>query len=398
MNLEAIIQKDEQYYMNTFGKRMPVCFTKGSGIYLYDTEGNRYADFLAGIAVNSLGHGHKTLTAALHEQVDQLLHTSSIYYVKNQALLAEKIVQNSVADKVFFANSGAEANETAIKLAKIYFYKKNMPEKQEIITLKNSFHGRTLACVAATGQEKYQKPYQPLTPGFVHVPANDPAALEQAITEKTAAVMLELIQGESGVRPLEKAYVEQAARLCKERNVLLIVDEIQTGMGRTGALFCYEHYGIEPDIFTLAKALGGGVPIAAVCAKNETAAGFEPGDHGGTFGGNPLATAAGLAVFKAYEEEKLVENSRKVGAFLKEGLIKLQKACPVICEVRGMGLMLGIKFSEPVAKKVLQAMFNAKYLVNAVGDTVLRLVPPLILTQEETQAFLETLETVLKQL
>ncbi|MBQ4517314.1 MAG: aspartate aminotransferase family protein [Clostridia bacterium] len=398
MNLQAVMQLDEQYYMNTFGKRTPVCFEKGEGIYLYDTEGNRYTDFMAGIAVCGLGHCHPTLSEALHKQVDKLLHTSSLYYIENQAKLAEAIVKHSVADKVFFGNSGAEANEGAIKLAKIYFYKKNQPEKNEVITLTNSFHGRTLACVAATGQEKYQKPYKPLTPGFIHVPANDMEALLAAISDKTAAIMLELVQGESGVRPLKQAYVDGIVKLCKENNILLIVDEIQTGMGRTGKLFCYENYGIEPDIFTMAKALGGGVPIGAIGAKAEVAAGFEPGDHGTTFGGNPLATAAGLAVFKAYEEEKLVENSAIVGAYLKEKLSALQKAYPVMAEVRGLGLMIGIEFKEAVAKKVQGALFSAKYLVGAVGDKILRLVPALILTKEQADDFVLALETVLKEL
>lgn len=398
MDLQAVMQLDEKYYMNTFGKRTPVCFEKGEGIYLYDTEGNRYADFMAGIAVCSLGHCHPTLTKALHEQVDKLLHTSSLYYIENQAKLAETVVTHSVADKVFFANSGAEANEGAIKLAKIYFYKKNQPEKNEIITLTNSFHGRTLTCVAATGQEKYQKPYKPLTPGFIHVPANDMDTLLAAVSDKTAAIMLELVQGESGVRPLEQAYVDGIVKLCKEKNILLIVDEIQTGMGRTGKLFCYENYGIEPDIFTMAKALGGGVPIGAIGAKAKVAAGFEPGDHGTTFGGNPLATAAGLAVFKAYEEEKLVENSAAVGSYLREKLSALQLQYSVIAEVRGLGLMIGIEYKEPIAKQVQNALFRAKYLVGAVGDKILRLVPALIVTKEQADDFVAALEIVLKEL
>ncbi len=396
MNLQEIMQKDEQFYMNTFGKRTPVCFEKGEGMHLYDTDGNAYTDFMAGIAVSALGHSHPTLVGALHEQVDKLLHTSSLYYIKNQAMLAEQIVKHSVADKVFFANSGAEANEGAIKLAKIYFYKKNMPEKNEIVTLTNSFHGRTLTTVAATGQEKYQKPYKPLTPGFVHVPINDIEALSKAVTDKTAAIMLEMIQGESGVNPLTQEYVDAVSALCKEKNILLIADEVQTGMGRTGKWFAYEHYGITPDIFTLAKALGGGVPIGAVCAKATVAAGFEPGDHGTTFGGNPLATAAGLAVFKAMEEEKLVENSEKTGAYLKEKLEALKKSYTVISEVRGKGLMLGVEFSEDIAKTIAGALFEKRYLVGAVGLRVLRLVPPLILTKEDADAFVLVLEEILQ--
>ncbi|MBE7034505.1 MAG: acetylornithine transaminase [Ruminococcaceae bacterium] len=391
MDLQAIMQLDATYYMNTFGKRTPVCFTKGEGIYLYDTEGKKYADFLAGIAVSALGHGHKTLTKALHEQVDKLLHTSSLYYIENQAKLAEQIVTHSVADKVFFANSGAEANEGAIKLAKIYFYKKNQTDKTDIITLTNSFHGRTLATVAATGQPKYQKPYKPLTPGFCHVPANDFEALCAAVTDKTAAVMMELVQGESGVRPLDAEYVQKVAALCEEKGILLIVDEIQTGMGRTGKLFCYEHYGIRPDIFTLAKALGGGVPIGALCAKAEIAAGFEPGDHGTTFGGNPLATAAGLAVFQAFSEENIVQNSAEVGAYCKQALEKLKDEFPVIKEVRGLGLMLGVEFAEPVAKQVQAALLDKGFVVGAVGDSILRLAPPLIVTKEQIDSFINNL-------
>ncbi|MBE7022693.1 MAG: aspartate aminotransferase family protein [Ruminococcaceae bacterium] len=399
MDLQTIIKLDEQYYINTFGKRTPVCFDHGSGITLYDTEGVAYTDFFGGIAVNSLGYGHKGLTKALTEQVQKLLHVSNLYYNENQTLLAEKLVQHSVADKIFFANCGAEANESAIKLAKMYFYKKNRPEKNEIITLQNSFHGRTLACVAATGQEKYQKPYAPLTPGFSHVPINDFEALAQAADEtKTAAVMLELIQGESGVNPLTQDYVDRLAALCREKDILLIVDEVQTGMGRTGAWFCYEHYGLVPDIFTLAKGLGGGVPIGAVCARAEVAAAFSPGDHGGTFGGGPLASCAGLAVCNAFEAERLPENSKLVGEYLKERLEALGETSPVRFGVRGMGLMLGIVFSEPIAKKLQQALFEAKYLVGAVGDSVLRLLPPLILQKKDVDAFCEVLASVLKNL
>ncbi len=398
MDLQSIMNLDEQYYMNTFGKRTPVCFDRGEGITLYDTEGNSYTDFFGGIAVNALGYCHKGMTEALTKQVQKLLHTSNLYYVENQSLLAEKLVKHSVADKVFFANCGAEANESAIKLAKMYFYKKNQPEKSEIITLKNSFHGRTLACVAATGQEKYQKPYAPLTPGFHHVPINDFDALQEAVNAKTAAIMVELIQGESGVNPMTQEYVDKMVALCKEKEILLIVDEVQTGMGRTGTWFCYENYGISPDIFTLAKGLGGGVPIGAVCAKAEVAAAFSPGDHGGTFGGGPLATCAGLAVCNAFENEKVPENSKAVGAYLKEKIQELATACPVIAGVRGMGLMIGIVFAEPVAKKLQQAMFEKKYLVGAVGDNVLRLLPPLIITKADADSFCNTLATAIQTL
>ncbi len=395
MNLQSAMALDEQYYMNTFGKRTPVCFDHGSGMKLYDTEGNGYTDLLAGIAVSALGHAHPTLTKALHEQVDKLLHTSSLYYIENQAKLAEQIALHSVADKVFFANSGAEANEGAMKLAKIYFYKKGQPEKQEIITLTNSFHGRTLTCVAATGQEKFQKPFRPLTPGFTHVPINDIEALKAAVTDKTAAIMVELVQGESGVNPLKQDYVDQVVALCKEKDMLFIVDEIQTGMGRTGKYFCYENYGIEPDIFTLAKALGGGVPIGAVCAK-DTVCAFTPGDHGTTFGGNPLACAAGLAVFQAMDEENLVENAKEVGTYLQDALKHLKASYPIVKEVRGLGMLIGVQFDEPIAKEIQKKLFDKKYLIGSVGDSVLRIAPPLIMTKADVDAFISTLESTLK--
>ncbi|MBQ3226076.1 MAG: aspartate aminotransferase family protein [Clostridia bacterium] len=393
MRYEEIRKLDEAYYMNTFGARTPVAFSEGKGIHLYTEEGECYTDFMAGIAVTALGHSHPKFVSRLKEQVGKLLHTSSLYYIENQARLAEKIVKCSAADRVFFANSGAEANEGAIKLAKIYHYKKSNPEKSEIITLVNSFHGRTLATVAATGQEKYQKPYRPLTPGFSHVPLGDFDALTSAVTDNTAAIMLELVQGESGVHPAEIEYIKAIRKLCDDKEILFIVDEVQTGMGRTGKLFAYEHYGIEPDIFTLAKALGGGVPIGAVCAKQFVADAFSPGDHGTTFGGNPLATCAGCAVFDILEEEKLVENSAEVGAYMKEKLSALSTEFPVISEVRGMGLMIGVEFSEPIAKDVQAKLLEKKYLVGAVGTTVLRLVPPLVLSKNDVDEFI----TVLKE-
>lgn len=391
MELEEIIAKDSAYYMNTFGKRTPVAFVKGNGLRLVDTQGVEYTDFMAGIAVSALGHSHPSFVTALKKQVGELIHTSSLYYIENQAALAEKIVKKSAADRVFFANSGAEANEGAIKLAKIYHYKKGKPQKNEIITLVNSFHGRTLATVAATGQEKYQKPYRPLTPGFIHVPINDMDALLAAVGENTAAVMLELVQGESGVHPADVEYVQAVRALCDERDILLIVDEVQTGMGRTGKWFAYEHYGIEPDIFTLAKALGGGVPIGALCAKQFAADAFSPGDHGTTFGGNPLSTCAGLAVFSVLEQEQLVENAAETGAYFAQQLKELQSKTGKIKEVRGMGLMLGVELNQPEAKEVQQKLFERRYLTGAVGASVLRLLPPLIVTKKDVDEFIGVL-------
>ncbi len=395
MNLHEIMNLDETYYMNTFGKRTPVAFTKGSGMYLYDTEGEAYCDFMAGIAVTALGHSHPDFVSALKKQIESVIHTSSLYYVENQAKLAQKIVENSAADRVFFANSGAEANEGAMKLAKIYHYKKGNPQKNEMITLTHSFHGRTLATVAATGQEKYQKPYRPLTPGFSHVPINDIEALRAAVNEHTAAIMLELIQGESGVHPADVDFVKEVRALCSKNDVLMIVDEIQTGMGRTGKLFAYEHYGIEPDIFTLAKALGNGVPIGALCAKQFAASAFSPGDHGTTFGGNPLATCAGLAVFDIFQKEKLVENAALIGSYFKEKLLGLQNETGRIKEVRGLGLMLGVELAEPKAKEVQKKLFDKHYLIGAVGDSILRLLPPLIVTENDIDLFITALKECL---
>ncbi len=394
MKTSEIKELDKKYYMNTFGERIPVSFSHGEGIKLYSDDGEVYQDFLAGIAVSAVGHNHKTLVGAIKAQAEKVLHVSNYYYIEEQAKLAENICKSSCADKVFFANSGAEANEGAIKLAKIYQYKKGNPEKYEIITLVNSFHGRTLATVAATGQEKFQTPFKPLTPGFKYVNINDIAALKEAVNDKTCAIMMEMIQGESGVNPVDEAYVKEVYALCKEKDIVFICDEVQTGMGRTGKLFAYEHYGITPDIFTLAKALGGGVPIGAVCAVDAVASAFAPGDHGSTFGGNPLACAAANAVFKIFEEEKLVENSARVGAYLKEKLEALAKKCEAIKEVRGKGLMIGVELTAGNAAHIKHKLFDEKYLVGATKTTI-RLLPPLIITEKDADDFVKVFEKVL---
>lgn len=396
MRTEEIKKLDKAYYMNTFGERISVSFARGEGIHLYSDDGSVYKDFLAGIAVSAVGHNHPVLTNAICEQAKSVLHVSNYYYIEQQALLAEKIVTNSCADKVFFANSGAEANEGALKLAKIYQYKKGHPEKYEVVTLKNSFHGRTLATVAATGQEKFSAPYHPLTPGFSYVEINDFEALKNAVTDKTCAVMMEMIQGESGVHPVDKEYIKKVYDLCKEKDILFICDEVQTGMGRTGTLFSYEQFGVEPDIFTLAKALGGGVPIGAVCAKEFAAEAFGPSDHGSTFGGNPLACAAGLAVFEIFEKENLVKNSRTVGAYMKEKLLSLAEKYEIIKEVRGEGLMLGVEFKEAIAGDIKHDLFDKKYLTGAT-QTTLRILPPLVITTKDADEFIAVLDEVLKE-
>jgi acetylornithine aminotransferase/acetylornithine/N-succinyldiaminopimelate aminotransferase len=398
MKLNEIMELDSRYYMNTFGSRTPVCFEYGKGIRLYDTEGKEYLDFLAGIAVNALGHGHPALVEAIRSQAEKLIHCSSLYYIEAQARLAALLAENSCADRVFFANSGAEANEGAIKLARIYFKKNGMPDKYEIITLKKSFHGRTLTTVAATGQEKYQKPYAPLIPGFKHVPLNDLASLEAAIGDSTCAIMLEPVQGESGVYPADVEYVRAVRKLCDEKGLLLIFDEIQTGIGRTGKLFGYEHFGVEPDIFTLAKALAGGVPIGALCAKQKIASAFEPGDHGSTFGGNPLACSAGLAVLRTILEENLVSNAEEVGNYLKESLKKLSERSTLISDVRGLGLMIGLQLSEGRAQEIKGRLFDKGFLVGNVGTDVIRLLPPLIVTKADVDTFVKAFGEVLAEM
>lgn len=396
--LKDIIELDKKYYMNTFGDRLPVCFESGKGMKLTADDGKVYYDYLGGIAVNALGHRHPRFISALREQLDKVLHTSSLYYIENQAKLAEKLVENSDADKVFFCNSGAEANEGAFKLAKIYFYKKGM-DKTEIITLDKSFHGRTLAAVAATGQEKYQKPYRPLTPGFIQVEPNNYDAVFEAVTDKTAAIMIELVQGESGVHPMDVEYVEKLRKLCDARGILLIFDEVQTGMGRTGYMFAHQMYGVKPDIFTAAKALGGGVPIGAVCASDEVASAFEPGDHGTTFGGNPFATAAGLAVFEILESEKLVENARNMGGLFREKLEKLKaKHDDKITEIRNAGLLIGIELKTEIAKDAFNALFKAGFLTSLCGGNTIRIAPPLIINNLDVELFVSALDTVLREI
>lgn len=395
MNLEEIKALDQKYYMNTFGERTPVCFTKGEGITLTDTEGKEYLDFFAGIAVNALGYAHPRLVRELTDQIAGVTHTSSVYYVENQAKLAQLLAENSCADRVFFASTGAEANEGAIKLAKKYFVEQGKPEKREFVTLKNSFHGRTLATVAATGQEKFQKPYRPLMEKFLHIEAEDIDALKQAVNANTAAVMIELIQGESGVLPLSQAYVDVICSVCKEHDALLIVDEVQTGIGRTGKLFAYEWYGIEPDIITMAKGLGGGIPIGALAAKESVAAAFHPGDHGTTFGGNPLSCRAGLVVLDELLHHGLLAHAAEMGTYLKEKLDKLAENHDAVLTVRGKGLMLGVVFKDAIAKQVGNSLRECGILVGVVGGNVLRIVPPLIVSEREIDAFVSALGRIL---
>ena len=394
--LKSIIEKDDASFLRAFGRRSPVCFDHGNGLYLYDTEGKAYMDLIGGIAVNVLGHAHPHLVSAIAGQAGKLIHCSNLYYIENQAILAERLGNLFGGGRVFFANSGAEANEGAIKLARGYFYHKGDP-RARIVSAVQSFHGRTLATATATGQTKYSAPFAPLPSDFVHVPFNDLDAMKTAVDDRTCAVMLELIQGESGVNPADPAYVTAVAEWCREKGALLIIDEIQTGMGRTGHFFAFEAYGIRPDIVTLAKGLAGGVPIGALIANETASTGFEPGDHGSTFGGNPLACAAALAVLDVYEKEGLVDRAGQMGACFRDRLEALMLQGAPITAVRGMGLMIGIGLETPVAADIKSRMLAKGFLIGSVGTQTLRLLPPLIITEEQIDTFTADLAMTLKE-
>ncbi|MBO4474390.1 MAG: acetylornithine transaminase [Clostridiales bacterium] len=395
MKLQQIESFDEAYYMPVFGKRVPLVVDHGKGVYLYGTDGKKYMDMIGGIAVNTLGHDNSRLVRAISSQAKKVIHCCNYYYNEPQSLLAKKLVEMSFADKVFFANSGAEANEGAIKLARGYWSKKGTP-KPKIITAKMSFHGRTLATIAATGQEKFRAPFAPVMPGFEYVPFNDFEALKQAVDPQTGAVMLELIQGESGVHPADFDYIQAVRKFCTQNKILLIIDEVQTGVGRTGTFFAYEQFGIQPDILTLAKGLAGGVPIGAVLANQSASTGFGPGDHGSTFGGNPLACAAALAVLEEIESKNLLSNVQNVSAYLQKKLASVSKKTKKIAEVRGKGFLLGIELDSGSASDVKMKLFEKGFLVSSIGSNVIRIAPPLILNKFQAIKFISALQDVLE--
>ena len=392
MPTDELKQGTEQYLMGTY-QRQPISIVRGRGTKVYDLEGREYVDFVAGIAVNILGHGHPDLVLAIQKQAAQLIHTSNLYYTEPQVKLAQILVDHSFADQVFFCNSGAEANEAAIKLARRYSHGKYGAGRFEIITMKQSFHGRTMATLSATGQEKVQKGYEPLVAGFSHVTFNHLAELEHAVTDKTAAIMLEPIQGEGGVHVASRDYLKAVRELCKQRDILLIFDEVQTGMGRTGTLFAYEQLDVQPDIMTLAKGLGGGVPIGACLATGQIAKAFGPGSHASTFGGNPLACAAALAVFRVLLEGRVLDQARRMGEYLGKGLLECKDRHHLVTDVRGLGLLQGMEI-ESDAKTVVADCLKRGLLVNATGDHVLRFVPPLIISQREVDRLLEALSQI----
>ena len=384
---EKWIEKGNKYLANTY-TRFPIVATKGEGCWLFDTDGRRYLDFLSGIAVCNLGHAPKSVVESLTRQAERLFHVSNLFHIEQQIRAAELLVENSFGDKVFFCNSGAEANEAAFKLARRYSWKKYGEGRNEIIAMENSFHGRTMATLSATGQGKFHVGFAPLLEGYTFVPFNDGAALEKAVSEKTCAIVMELIQSEGGVNVANKEYVKRIRRLAEERDVLLILDEVQTAMGRTGTLFGYEQFGIEPDIVSLAKALGSGFPVGAIIAKEQVAAAFEPGTHASTFGGNALASAAVVATVNTILGEGVLANCQKMGKYLFDGLMALKRKFPLIVDVRGMGLLLGVEVSsegDPVVKEFLKE----GVILYATKGNVLRLLPPLIIGKEEIDIFLD---------
>lgn len=397
MLTEELQQHTARTIMNTYA-RLPIGLVRGQGCTVYDAEDRDYLDFVAGIAVNALGHGHPGLVTAIARQAQRLLHTSNLFYSEPQVRLASRLVSHSFADKVFFCNSGAEANEAAIKLARRHAFQHHGPDRHEIITMHHSFHGRTLATLTATGQPRVQHGFAPLMPGFTYAGFNDVASIERQMTPHTAAVMIEPIQGEGGVVVADRAFWESLQQLCRDRGVLLIVDEIQTGMGRTGTLFAYEQIQIRPDIMTLAKGLGGGLPIGVCLATDDVARAFDPGSHASTFGGNPLACAGALAVFQALVDDHLLEHSRAMGAYLHQGLQELKSRCALIADVRGLGLLQGMELTM-AGHPIVQDCLARRVLINCTRENVLRFVPPLIVTTREIDRLLNVLsDTLTKRL
>ena len=393
MNNRDIAALTDQYVARTYA-RSPIALVRGKGTKVWDADGKEYLDFLAGIAVNSLGHCHPAVVRAIRQQSQVLLHVSNLYHIAPQAELARELCRHSFADRVFFCNSGAEANEAAIKLARRYGAEQ-LGGKYEILSAHNSFHGRTLATLTATGQEKVRAGYDPLPAGFRQVPFNDLGAVEEAIDEqKTVGILVEPIQGEGGVRVPDEGYLQGLRDLCNRRGLLLIFDEVQTGLGRTGMFFGYQHFGIEPDIMTLAKALGGGLPLGAMLAREDVANSFAPGSHASTFGGNPLVCRAGLAVMNTLVEGGVLQNCVRMGTYLVRRLQALQQRFSFIREVRGKGLMIGMEL-EIEGSKIVETCMAEGLLLNCTAYKVLRFVPPLTIKKSEIDRGLAILEAVL---
>ena len=393
MKNQDVIEMTHRYVAQTYA-RYPIALVRGKGIKVWDANGKQYLDFAAGIAVNSLGHNHPAVVRAIQRQAKNLIHVSNLYHIAPQAELARDLCRRSFADRVFFCNSGAEANEAAIKLARRYGAER-LGGKYEILSMLNSFHGRTLATLTATGQEKVRLGFDPLPSGFRQVPYGDVDAVEDAIGEKTAAVLVEPIQGEGGVVVPEEGYLQGLRDLCNSRGLLLIFDEVQVGMGRTGKLFAYEHFGVEPDIMTLAKALGGGLPVGAMLAKEEVAYSFVPGTHASTFGGNPLVCSVAIAVLKTLVRDGVLRNCVRMGRVLVQELQSLKERFGFIRDIRGKGLIIGVEI-EADASKIVGECLQAGLLITSAGhNNVLRFLPPLTVSKRDIDRGLAIFEKVL---
>ncbi len=392
--MNEVEKLEARYIINTYGrkKEQNLFLVKGEGVYVWDNRGNRYLDFVSGLAVNLLGHCHPEVVKAITSQARELIHTSNLYYTRPQAELARILVEHSAGDQLFFANSGAEANEAAIKLVRKYHY----PERYKIITARHSFHGRTLATVTATGQEKYQQGFAPLPEGFSYAIFNDLSSFEELVDRKTAAIMIEPVQGEGGIHVATPAFIRGLRELCDRTGALLVFDEVQCGLGRTGKLWAYEHWAVTPDLLTAAKGLGGGMPIGVMLARSGVAEAFKPGDHASTFGGNPVACQAALAVLKVLLEKAFLDGVWKRSQLFMSGLQLLAASFPkLVKEVRGLGMMVALELHKPLAGQAQQECQEKGLLVNAIGDKVLRFLPPLIVTEAELNRALTVLEQVL---
>ena len=397
MTFDELRAAEASFHMPVYG-RQPVAFVRGAGTTLWDSDGNEYLDFVAGIAVMSVGHSHPKVVEAIREQAGLLTHVSNLYYTEPQVMLAEKLHDLLGWGKIFFANSGAEANECAVKLARRWQREQGRPGRAGLVAALGSFHGRTVATLAATGQPAKHEPFAPLPPELVHhVPLNDADAFETAVDDGIGALLLEVVQGEGGINPATPEYLKAARELCDERGVLLIFDEVQTGLGRTGRWFGYQHSGVAPDVVTLAKALGGGLPIGACVAREAVADAFKPGDHATTFGGGPVPCAAALAVLDVIETEGLVQNSAAMGERLVTGLSDALTDVPAATEVRGVGLLVGVQLSGDFSREVVDACRARGLLVNNVKPDTIRLSPPLIVTADEVDRAVAILTEVLKE-
>ncbi|MDD5006024.1 MAG: aspartate aminotransferase family protein [Candidatus Omnitrophica bacterium] len=389
MKKQDVFQIYQDCILNTY-TRQPRIFVKGKGMTLVDIDGKKYLDFFPGWGVSNVGHCHPRVMSAIRDQVSKLIHIPNNFYHTQQAKLARELIYQAFPGKVFFCNSGTEANEAAIKFARAY----GKGERFEIITFENSFHGRTLGSLAATGQKKYQEGFAPLPEGFKVIKFNSWPALEKTISDKTIAIMLELVQGEGGINVADRAYVYKIREICDKKNILMIIDEVQTGIGRTGKMFAFQHYGIEPDIITLAKALGGGLPIGAMIVKKKIADTFKPGMHASTFGGGLVICKAALGVLRAIQKEHMLKNAQKMSAYIFERLDALKARCKIIKTVRGIGLMIGIELNIE-GKAITEECLNRGLVINCTHNTVLRLMPALNVTRKQADKALHILEKVL---